>query len=194
SNTTYEFNEHPTDAEIQWESKLRKTLRLLDMAWAIAEAGCSITRSKKEDQSVREIKRSFTHRNNENQYTSKEIESVQDLYPRRVSEIAALGKIFSAACMVLLMHVVSSEEQLTIAKNINNILGMLHSSDRLINKTLRAHLARQRSYDGNLKEYLSANSDIIKRYIAEFKNSSESVDLKDYRDALIKELFEALHA
>ena len=189
SDSTDEFKESP---EIQWELKLKRALRLLDMAWAIADNGCSITRTKQTGKTIRKISRSFTPKRNANQYTSNEIESVQDLYPRRVSEIAALGKIFSAACMVLLLGVIPPKERAVMNTNINNLLGMLHNSNRL-SQTLRAHLARQKRYDGNLREYLSNSSHIIKRYATELSRSSNQSDLKTCRDTFVKELFAVLH-
>ncbi|MEL7506907.1 MAG: hypothetical protein AAFN42_06205 [Cyanobacteria bacterium J06554_1] len=188
SDSTDEFKE---SSEIQWEPKLKRALRLLDMAWAVADTGCSITRTKQTSKNIRKISRSFTSKRNTNQYTSNEIESVQDLYPRRVSEIAALGKIFSAACMVLLLGVIPSKERAVMNTNIDNLLGMLHDSDRL-SPTLRAHLARQKRYDGNLREYLSDSSNIIKRYATELSRSSNPIDLKTCRDTFVKELFAVL--
>ncbi|ESA36023.1 (modular protein) [Leptolyngbya sp. Heron Island J] len=192
SDATYEFKESPENSDIGWEPKLKKALRLLDMAWAVAEAGCSITRKKQDGESIRQIRRSFAHSGDVHQYTSSEIEAVQDLYPRRVSDIAALGKIFSAACMVLLLGVIPAEEREAMAANIENLLGMLHSSTRL-SKTLRAHLARQKRYDGNLKDYLSTSSRIIKKYAAEINQPPNPIDLKAYRKRFIKELFEVLN-
>ncbi|MEO1509556.1 MAG: hypothetical protein AAFU84_18100 [Cyanobacteria bacterium J06633_23] len=75
--------------------------------------------------------------------------------------------------------------------NIDNLLGMLHDSDRL-SPTLRAHLARQKRYDGNLREYLSDSSNIIKRYATELSRSSNPIDLKTCRDTFVKELFGVL--
>lgn len=192
NDSTYEFNEHQTNLEIDWKIKLEKVLRLLDLAWAIAEAGCTMTKVKENGESIREIKRSFDNDNQQNHYTSKEIESVQDLYPRRVSEIAALGKLFSAACMVMLLHTVSAKERQTIVNNIEDILTMLHHSERLIDSLLRAHLARQRSYDGHLRDYFSASAQVIRNYVAETDGSPDTGNLKDYRDKFMKELFAVL--
>ncbi|MEM7795752.1 MAG: hypothetical protein AAF579_15030 [Cyanobacteria bacterium P01_C01_bin.118] len=192
NDSTYEFNEHQTGLDIDWRIKLERALRLLDLAWATAEAGCTMTKVKENGESIRSIKRSFAKESHHNQYTSKEIESVQDLYPRRVGEIAALGKLFSAACMVMLLHTVSAKKRPAIARNIENILAMLHHSDLLINKLLRAHLARQKTYDGNLRDYFSASAQVIRNNAAEADNLPDAINLKDYRNKFMKELFAVL--
>ncbi|MEL7493545.1 MAG: hypothetical protein AAGJ95_06240 [Cyanobacteria bacterium J06554_11] len=195
SDETEEFETLAPGAEIDWDQKLKRAIRLLNMAWAIAEDGCLFENVKEtvagERKNIRRITRSFTNPDSSEQYTSQEISSVRDLYPRRVNEIADLGKIFSAACMVLRLQSAPDEERSRIQSDIKKILGMLYGSYRLpMQKTLRALLRKQGRYNGHLQEYLSQASAIIKCYAIYEKEDDK--DLKAYRNTLMSELFGAL--
>ncbi|MEL6471563.1 MAG: hypothetical protein AAFQ74_17700 [Cyanobacteria bacterium J06623_4] len=195
SDETEEFEALAPGAEIDWEQKLKRAIRLLNMAWAIAEDGCLFENVKEtvagERKNIRQITRSFTNPDSSTQYTSQEISSVRDLYPRRVNEIADLGKIFSAACMVLRLQTAPDEERSRIQSDIEKILDMLYGSYRLpMQKTLRALLRKQGRYNGHLQEYLSQASTIIRCYALNEKE--DDYDLNAYRNAFMSELFGAL--
>ncbi len=200
SDTTEEFkqSEAQIDGEeaIQWETKLKKAMRLLNMAWAIAEDGCTFTREKEGDKnsrrSIRYITRSFSDKADNGLYTSSEISSVRDLYPRRVSEIADLGKVFAAACMILRMHTASSEQQACLAIDIQKIMNMLHGGYRL-KETLKKLLRHQERYNGNLKEHLSSTSETIEHYVnSSFENRLDAAGIRQLRDRLVADLFKGL--
>ncbi|MEL7069449.1 MAG: hypothetical protein AAGN15_12450 [Cyanobacteria bacterium J06581_3] len=193
SDTASEFEVEAPNVEIQWDAKLKKSIRLLNMAWAIAEDGCVFTQERQEvdgkPTSVRKITRLFSDEAEPELYTSQEISSVRDLYPRRVTELADLGKIFSAACMVLRLQIVSPEAQGTVLTDIDKILKMLHGGYRL-KETLKKLLLHQGRYNGNLKEYLS-NADETIRHYAE-KGAFTNADMKNCRDELLSALFKSL--
>lgn len=193
SDTTEEFIKHEPPTDIQWAKKMSQAMRLLDMAWAIAEDGCDIKKEKGEGITQRTVTRSFRNSGTEHQYASKEIDSVRDLYPRRVNEIADLGKIFSAACMVLRLHTVPFKARGEMMEDIAKILNMIHGEYKLRgSKTLRALISRQTRYNGHIEDYLLSARSIIESYIPKSNNPSTSEDIKMLRDELLQDLFSAL--
>ena len=196
SDTTDEFKQSEDCKPIQWERKLNKAMRLLNMAWAIAEDGCLFTREKESDknnhQSTCRITRSFSDETDADLYTSLEISSVRDLYPRRVSEIADLGKVFAAACMVLRLYTASPEQQVHLAVDIQKIVNMLHGGYRL-KETLKELLQCQNRYNGSLKEHLASAREIIERYAnSSFENRLDAAGIHQLRDQLMADLFKGL--
>ncbi len=194
SDRTTEFDPKAASGPIDWDKKLTTSIRLLNMAWAIAEDGCRFENVKKnvngKTERYRRISRSFDDSDSPEQYTSQEISSVRDLYPRRINEIADLGKVFSAACMVLRSHLVSEERRSYLHQDIDKILGMLHGEYRLKQqKTLKALLRRQNRYNGHLQDYLASASDIIR---AEAGAAADPSKIKSHRDRLMTALFGAL--
>ncbi len=138
----------------------------------------------------RRITRSFDDSDSPDQYTSPEITSVRDLYPRRINEIADLGKIFSAACMVLRLSLVSVEGRSQIQSDVEKILNMLHGEYRFEKqKTLKALLRRQTRYNGHLQDYLAKASGII---LGEVNRAADPAGVQAHRDQLMTDLFGAL--
>jgi hypothetical protein len=182
--------DEPSRSTIQWKAKLNKALRLLDMAWAIAEDGCEIKKERKTDR--RMISRTFCTSDPENQYTSDEIDSVRDLYPCRVSEIADLGKIFSAACMVLYLHTLPSVQRATTQQNIEKIFSMLHGEYKLKNSlTRRGLLSKQKRYNSHLREPLGRAQDILLQYVPNSNTPASPEAIESCRNQLMNALFAA---
>ncbi|MBE9063927.1 hypothetical protein [cf. Phormidesmis sp. LEGE 11477] len=194
SDRITEFELDKAQQPADWDEKLTTAIRLLNMAWAIAEDGCRFENVKKKvngkTESYRRITRSFSDSDDPAQYTSQEITSVRDLYPRRITEIADLGKIFSAACMVLRLHLVSEEARSPIQTDIEKLLDMLHGEYRFRQqKTLKALLRRQTRYNGHLQDYLASASSIL---LAHADQASEPNSIQTHRDRLMSALFGAL--
>ncbi|MEO0768718.1 MAG: hypothetical protein AAFY72_04685 [Cyanobacteria bacterium J06649_4] len=191
SDTTEEFETNEPKGPIQWERKLLLAGRLFDLAWAIAEDGCKVTRQEGTKQ--KKITRSFKGSNDSNQYTSREIDSVRDLYPRRISEIADIGKIFSAACMVLRLHLVPADQRTETLQNIDKLFAMLHGEYRLKNNKLsQVLLRRQKRYNGHLENFLSEARKVIERYRPVSGQIHTNDAIESCRNNLMKDLFAAL--
>jgi len=197
SDTTEEFEKNEPDGPIQWEQKLQMARRLFDMAWAIAEDGCQIEREGKK----KRITRSFRDLASKDRYSTKEINSVRDLYPRRINEIADIGKMFSAACMTLQLHLMTTEDRAedragdrtTTAENINKLFGMFHGSYRLSeNKSLRALLQRQSRYNGHLEDFLESAIAVLQSHMPTSSQPAAGEAIETRRNALMKDLFAVL--
>ncbi|MGJ3253853.1 MAG: hypothetical protein ACFE0J_22375 [Elainellaceae cyanobacterium] len=193
SDASEEFKDPASpNTPIRWDSKLKHATRLLNMSWAIAEEGGEIHKQGQEE-IIFDITRKLAIDTRANEYTSQDINSVRDLYPRRITEIADLGKVFSAVCMVLRLHIADSEERDELFKDIQTLLDTLHSAHHLT-RPLRALLARQNRHNGHLENYLSRAKAVIIRYIEVARDIPENINLKDHRDSLLRELFSALLA
>lgn len=193
SDTSQEFDdlEH-ANGTIQWSEKLHHAMRLLNMAWAIAEEGCEIQRETPGNEMRFSMTRSLTPNVLPDEYTSQEVDSVRDLYPRRITEIADLGKIFSAACMVLQLYTMEPDHRLTTRTDITKILNSVHGAHRL-NRTLRALLSRQSQYNGHLRTYLNQAKAIVTRH-ADMAQAAPDVltDVSRQRRHVLTELFSIL--
>ncbi|MGG6297169.1 hypothetical protein ACQ4M4_22480 [Leptolyngbya sp. AN02str] len=192
SQTTAEFEKadrpsHP----IHWETKLTQAMRLLNMAWAIAEEGGEIHRSTDGAERILRITRSLRPQQQSHEYTSQDVESVRDLYPRRVTEIADLGKVFAAACLVLRLYSTAPSNRETLATQATQLLQALHSGNRLT-PLMRALIARQHRYNGHLSAYLSQAHQILTAEMAIARYSTGVDDVQPQRDRLLKQLFAAL--
>jgi hypothetical protein len=190
SDRTQEFEPAELGEVIDWPCKLSKALRLLDMAWAIAEDGCNIRKKAKKKE--RTITRSFQNSGTDTQYSSPEIDSVRDLYPRRVSEIADLGKVFSAACMVLSLHTLPVGERGELMRSLDKICNMLHGEYKLrSNTTLQALLSKQKRFNGHLQVPFRDMRAVLERYKPTTDTPYSDEALKARRDGLMKDLFAA---
>ena len=190
SNTTEEFEKNEPEGPIRWKRKLQMAGRLFDMAWAIAEDGCSI---EKVDGKQKRITRSFKENTLDSQYSTREINSVRDLYPRRINEIADIGKMFSAACMTLQLYLLSEGDRAPIIQDINNLFSMLHGEYRLNqNRRLKALLLRQKRYNGHLEDFFESAFAVINNHQPESKESCSVEEMSSHRDALMKALFATL--
>ncbi|HEY9738422.1 MAG TPA: hypothetical protein V6D06_19145, partial [Trichocoleus sp.] len=193
SDSSEEFKDMELpEGPIHWQPKLLQAMRLLDMAWAIAEQGCTLQKEKTDGTTQLQILRRFDAEAAPGQFTSQEVSSVRDLYPRRVSEVADLGKVFSVACRVLRLYGASADEQIQLRRDIEAVLNTLHSAHS-INRTARAILLRQSRFNGHLQSYLGQARTILLKH-ADLAQTHPVADLKAQRNALVKELFLALGA
>jgi hypothetical protein len=177
----------------QWEDKLKKALRLFDMAWAIAEDGGKISKNTEESSnSPMAIKRYPPEQDRGDQYTSPEIDDVRDLYLCRISEIADLGKILSAACMTLYLHTLPFANRHETEENIRKIFSMLHGEYNL--EDSRELLNGQKRFNGHLADKFKEAEQIIRKQKGPQSDQPSLPDtIKDCRDQLMRKLFALTH-
>ena len=194
SNAADEFKENQTLTSVEeWREKLNRAMRLFDMAWAIAEEGGDIQKENTGEDAIFSISRPLSASTRSNEYTSSEVDSVRDLYPRRITEIADLGKVFAATCMALCLHMGSSEEREQILTNIDKIVATLHGVHRL-HGTSRALMARQKRYNGQLESCLEQIVEHIRHHALTAHVASTAEEVMRLRDALVKSVFSVLMA
>lgn len=191
SNAANEFD--TTDAlasTIDWEAKLLHAMRLLNTAWAIAEEGGEVTKDKQDGDRVFYISRSFLHNRQNSRFSYPEIDAIRDLYPRRITEIADLGKIFAVACMVLRLGLLAPDDQAALEVDIDLLLDNVYSAQNLQrSRTQRALMKRQQRYNGHLDAYLNRAKTCLRKH----KDlAHQDLDISEKRDALVKDLFSGL--
>lgn len=192
SDEVEEFEDAPLARQPEeWEVKLAKAMRLLNMAWAIAEEGGELQINASDSAQHYDIHRHTNFPDDGNVYTSPDINAMRDLYPRRITEIADWGKVFSAACMVLRIYTSNTENQRSLAADVDKVLNGLHSAYRL-NEPLQQLLEDQPRYNGHLAESFRQAQDILRRHRDQALDNPSTSSLKTKRNQLLGELFQSL--
>ncbi|NET08982.1 MAG: hypothetical protein F6K16_30630 [Symploca sp. SIO2B6] len=164
-----------TDPRRQWDYKLNHATRLLNLAWAIAEEGCQIQRSSDHASNATSrlrITRPLSMGDRSNEYSSPEVNSVRDLYPHRINEIADLGKIFAATCLALRLYTVASEQHPSLVKDIQLLLNTLHGETHLT-PIAQELIAGQPRYNGHLAHHFTRIKRILLDFIGHSATSPE---------------------
>jgi hypothetical protein len=199
SNQANEFD--TTDAPvatIDWDTKLLHATRLLNTAWAMAEAGGVVEAEDQAGERIYRISRSFNrngHRNahcdgQTSTFTSPEIDAIRDLYPRRIGEISDLGKLFAAACMVLRLALVPTDHRAALEADIDALVSSLHNAHSLQNSPTHGALVQgQKRYNGHLEACLTRAADCLRYHQ---NRAYQPLPTWQKRDRLIAELFLSL--
>lgn len=195
SDTSEEFDHlKQKDQEIQWLPKLRRAMRLLNVAWAIAEDGGKITEAEEIGQEIRlNIQRTWNNHPtlHTEEYSTIDTDALRDLYPRRVAEINDLSKLFSAVCMALQLQLTAVTERDELANEIKCLLRTIHRNIRQ-NPTLEVLLSHQERYNGHLSTYIEKAKAILTAHIETTmvtEHVLNSLELKAERDRLVQKIF-----
>ena len=152
SEDTHEFGSSETVKSLKdWKDKLDYAYRLFSYAWAIADNGGHIT--KDETNAIR-IERRFKVPDNV-QDLEKDVASIQDLYPHRITDIASLGRLYAAACIVLQGYTKQNKkERQNSSRQLKWLLNNLHSEDSCKERGTQNILGSQKRYNEHLAVYL----------------------------------------
>lgn len=184
-------NSEPAIQLHEWETKLHRAMRLLNMAWAIAEEGGDL-RTSDDDPAVQfHINRHTPTPPRSDDYISQDVSAIRDLYPRRVTEIADWGKVFSAACMVLRLHTVSEGDRPVLKADIERILNSLHGARRF-NDSWRGLLSDQQRYNGHLATHFDIARQLLTHYQEQALAAPSPDNIRDIRNALLRALFQQM--
>jgi len=175
----------------EWETKLHQAMRLLNMAWAIAEEGGELETSDRDAAIQFHIRRHTPTPPSPDDYTSQDVSAIRDLYPRRIAEIADWGKVFSAACMVLRLHTAPVSDRPTLAADSDRILNALHGARRF-NAALRNLLSDQQRYNGHLAARFDTAKQILMQYRDQAIDAPQPQNIRSIRDHLLRDLFRQL--
>lgn len=196
SDTTDEFSsDRFSQQPIDWTQKLNLATRLLNMAWAIAEEGGEVEYTEYTSAQL-SIVRSWKSMPHQGAYSDPDVNSVRDLYPRRVTEIVELGKLFSIACMILRLYLLSPETQIELCQEIEKMLNTLDTANQLHESHQWYQILKgQPRYNGHLSDYTERAKRILSR---NFECAQKSVvtgaSVSHERERLLQDLFGALMA
>ncbi|EDX82860.1 hypothetical protein S7335_38 [Synechococcus sp. PCC 7335] len=180
SSENEEFTDGSENLAIDWNSKLVHCYRLFSYSWAIAEDHCRITEDNGTKSSWNIIR--FSDSTEE-----PHIQSVNDLYPHRISEIVDLGKVFSAVCLTLQLYTQRQSSQAKLKKDINLLLDSFHEVNDGQSKV--SFYNGQKRFNAHLSSFLKKCKSMI---ISEVKEAKYTVDpqlISQYRDNLITKIF-----
>lgn len=208
SDVNHEFDHKPTSQaeNINWEAKFRHASRLLNVAWAMAEEGGSIDQVRENGEWFLQISRSFSQApaaepDKDKRFSAQEIDSIRDLYPQRIGEIADLAKVFAVASMVLRLFLVKrSDDRAALETGIDQLLASLQKLSNLPHsRTQRELLKQQEHYNSHLDSYLTKVATHLREFKSEaLSNSTENSvleqarEIQERRNRLVKRLFSAL--
>ncbi|MEM6598064.1 MAG: hypothetical protein AAF635_07835 [Cyanobacteria bacterium P01_C01_bin.69] len=171
SNDQQEFsrdkNQPSPETLAQWDKKLKECYRLFNYAWATADDGCTIEKTKertveKTDSECKQWKIMRYAPKSMSPIPDDHAASVWDLYPFRVAEIDDLGKVFAVACASLRLY--TSEDRATRVQEIDWLLERLHrEKDIADNPDCAEALKGQKRYNGHLyRRLLKCQAEIQK--------------------------------
>jgi hypothetical protein len=186
----------PTAAE--WDQKFSRAYHLFNYACTMAEDGGTLSSVEGED-GIR-VERNFSASEETGLETEEQIsayaKSVRDLYPRRVTEIAELAKIFMATSALLRLHVsldVSPENQEQLRNEFASPLSTLYRESYCEAGALTAQvLKNQPRFNGHLEPFLSRCVHILQDEIRRVKPLTEAAlpQIIDQRNRILRRVFE----
>jgi hypothetical protein len=188
---------YPISETNDWKVKILRAYRLFSYAWAIAEDGGKTIIEDGEQKKYRIERLDFREKNarNPDEYHSPEVDSVRDLYPHRITEIADLGRVYAIGCNLILMNLSKQEnEQKERKKDIQDIMKKFHDISRMSSELTE----KQSRFNGHLATYLKRVENIVNRELNEFdrcKTEEISEDkIEQLRERIVKDLFASFYS
>ena len=112
---------------------------------------------------------------------------IRGLYPHQLTHFAVLGKIFAAACRVILWLYNPREYQYW--PEVEYLLSDLHDEQTIQQKSNYLSTAGQKRYNGHLEEQLTR----LKHYLEEYHQSSQTFSsLTEIRNKIVTDVFKIL--
>ena len=193
---------YPSPATDSWKTKIMRAYRLFSYAFATAEDGgktiiedgkCKVHRIERPDFQEKEDR-------DPNQYHSDEVDSLRDLYPHRITEIADLGKVYAIACNLVLMYLLDQKDRQKHSENIKkysediqNLINKFHDISRMLPELADGQLR----FNGYLAPYLKRIQEIVERELEQFdewiKKGSLEVDVEKLRERIIEDFFASFY-
>lgn len=172
-----------------WQAKTLRAYGLFSYAWGMATDGC---KTEITEDGYYKITRNFNIQQQTQDYHSPEVDSVKDLYPHRITEIADLGKVFAAACRLLLMYL-DPEQQETHRDDILALVAHFHDPTHCGEQI--PDLENQPRYNGHLETYLQRVKHLFTRELDNFTPSKQSdiSIIMATRDRIVRALFDSFY-
>ncbi len=187
---------YPDNEKDDWQTKILRAYRLFSYAWAIAEDGGKTVIEDGEPKKYGIERPDFRERHlrDPHEYHSPEVDSVRDLYPHRITEIADLGRVYATACNLILMYISTQDnEQEERRDDIRNLQNKFHCISRMLPE-LAEHQPR---FNGHLATYLRRVKQIVNRELNQVSNHKEdrtlNVNIENFRSRIIEDLFASFY-
>lgn len=112
---------------------------------------------------------------------------IRGLYPHRLTQFTAKGKIFAATCRVILL-LYNYEKYNSYWPEVAYLLNDLHDAQTIIRSNNPDHSLGQNRYSGHLEQQFKR----VKSYLESQKNSGKSGSLEEIRNRIVTDIFKIL--
>ena len=112
---------------------------------------------------------------------------IRGLYPHRLTQFTAKGKIFAATCRVILL-LYNYEKYNSYWPEVAYLLNDLHDAQTIIRSNNPDYSLGQNRYSGHLEQQFKG----VKSYLESQKNSGKSGSLEEIRNRIVTDIFKIL--
>jgi hypothetical protein len=133
------------------------------------------------------LQRIFTEQKQNNNQKMPEDFQIRGLYPHRLTQFTAKGKIFAATCRVILL-LYNYEKYNSYWPEVAYLLNDLHDAQTIIRSNNPDYSLGQNRYSGHLVQQFKG----VKSYLESQKNSGKSGSLEEIRNRIVTDIFKIL--
>ncbi|MFN7218496.1 HypX (modular protein) [Microcystis sp.] len=165
------------------EERIRMAMKRFTLGAAIASEG---TVDEKRGEKTY-LQRIFTEQKpNEGQKMPEDFQ-IRGLYPHRLTQFTAKGKIFAATCRVILF-LYNYEKYSSYWPEVSYLLNDLHDAQTIIRSNNPNYSLGQNRYSGHLEQQFKG----VKSYLESQENSGKSGSLEEIRNRIVTDIFKIL--
>jgi hypothetical protein len=165
------------------EERILMAMKRFTLGAAIASEG---TVDKKRGEKTY-LQRIFTEQKQNNNQKMPEDFQIRGLYPHRLTQFTAKGKIFAATCRVILL-LYNYEKYNSYWPEVAYLLNDLHDAQTIIRSNNPDYSLGQNRYSGHLEQQFKG----VKSYLESQKNSGKSGSLEEIRNRIVTDIFKIL--
>ncbi|CCI06826.1 hypothetical protein [Microcystis aeruginosa] len=165
------------------EERIRMAMKRFTLGAAIASEG---TVDEKRGEKTY-LQRIFTEQKPNKGQKMPEDFQIRGLYPHRLTQFTAKGKIFAATCRVILF-LYNYEKYSSYWPEVAYLLNDLHDAQTIIRSNNPDYSLGQNRYSGHLEQQFKG----VKSYLESQKNSVKSGSLEEIRNRIVTDIFKIL--
>ncbi|MCE2668778.1 MAG: HypX (modular protein) [Microcystis sp.] len=165
------------------EERIRMAMKRFTLGAAIASEG---TVDEKRGEKTY-LQRIFTEQKPNKGQKMPEDFQIRGLYPHRLTQFTAKGKIFAATCRVILL-LYNYEKYSSYWPEVAYLLNDLHDAQTIIRSNNPDYSLGQNRYSGHLEQQFKG----VKSYLESQKNSGKSGSLEEIRNRIVTDIFKIL--
>lgn len=165
------------------EERIRMAMKRFTLGAAIASEG---TVDEKRGEKTY-LQRIFTEQKPNKGQKMPEDFQIRGLYPHRLTQFTAKGKIFAATCRVILF-LYNYEKYSSYWPEVSYLLNDLHDAQTIIRSNNPNYSLGQNRYSGHLEQQFKG----VKSYLESQENSGKSGSLEEIRNRIVTDIFKIL--
>ncbi|NCR42046.1 MAG: HypX (modular protein) [Microcystis aeruginosa W13-11] len=165
------------------EERILMAMKRFTLGAAIASEGTVDAKEKEETY----LQRIFTEQKPNKGQKMPEDFQIRGLYPHRLTQFTAKGKIFAATCRVILL-LYNYKKYSSYWPEVAYLLNDLHDAQTIIRSNNPDYSLGQNRYSGHLEQQFKG----VKSYLESQKNSGKSGSLEEIRTRIVTDIFKIL--